>query len=92
MIQETTSAFKSIKWLIKDFLDKEFIFTQCGINLITMEEFSLSESKMTILIYLVRPGILIGKSGTTIDKLTAMLSEEFNMDVKIELKEFDPFK
>lgn len=90
-MEQTQSAFKSVKYHIKLFLQREGIF-DCGVNLITMENFSLADSSMTILIYLARPGLLIGKAGKTIDKLKAEFEEDFNMEVVINLKEFDPFQ
>lgn len=51
---------------------------------------SLLKNKITITIYCERPGLLIGKSGSTVDKLTSRISDQIKKDVSINFYEFEP--
>ena len=66
--------------------------TKFGISLI---EFTKVNNTITVSMFIARPGLLIGKSGRTIDGVTNYINCcQIDTDViyKIELKEFDPFK
>jgi ribosomal protein S3 len=89
---QNIAAFYAIKRLIKEFLLEKEILTQCGIHLIEQNLDPLSEGQLILTIHLSRPGIFIGKAGATIDKLTKLIEEGYNLPTKIDLKEFDPFR
>ncbi len=46
----------------------------------------------TLVISLSRPGYLIGKGGRLIKAFTEYLQKHIDSEIKINLKEFDPFK
>ena len=56
-----------------------------GIHLLELEE-------KTLTIHLSRPGIFIGKGGRTITAFSEFLQKEIDSEIKIEIREFDPFK
>jgi hypothetical protein len=47
---------------------------------------------ITVDVYLSRPGLLIGRKGATINKVTEELTEQFGAECIVNIKELDPFK
>ena len=54
---------------------------------ITNFKFKFKPNKILVIITLERPGLLIGKQGTTIDQLTKFLNYDKRTEVSIQIKE-----
>ncbi len=63
-----------------------------NIFLIHFIEVDEVEEIVNVTITLERPGIFIGKAGSTINQITTFLTMYLNKTVKIHLKEFNPWK
>lgn len=87
-----TTISKRVRIAIKHFFTKYEDFGECNykqlydlqIHAIGTNE---TNDKIEVIITLERPGLIIGKAGSTIDALTAHLKTELKKDVKINVKE-----
>lgn len=68
---------------------------QIDYELPTHYQFGLTKIELnnnTIVLHCMRPGILIGKGGKTIDSLKLLLSKLLDKEYSISLKEVSPFE
>ena len=75
------------KYLIEDFKMREYIkknITNSGVSEIIIER---SSKKCTVSIHTSRPGFVIGKKGTDIEKIKGNLSKLTNNEVVLNIKE-----
>lgn len=83
-------SFKThIRYFFEGFDDYLEPTIKISINTFGITDFKFREYRnyYQITITLERPGLLIGKHGTTIDALKKSLSDMYNKQVKIEIKE-----
>ena len=75
------------KWLHEDIHLREFVkekLAQAGISKIEIER---AANKLKIDIYTSRPGIIIGRKGTEVDKLKQEIQKKTNREVFINIQE-----
>lgn len=63
-------------------------FSQLGITNVEVER---RGGELVFIIHLLKPGLLIGKDGATIDRFTTHLSKCLKESVRVDLKETHPF-
>ncbi len=75
MIERRIIKQKINEYQIQEFLRKEL--NNCGISRIEIKRTPLGEK---IIVYTSRPGLVVGKKGETIKKLTIVLKKKFKME------------
>ncbi len=75
MIEKRFVKQKISEFQIQDFLKKELL--NCGISHIEIKRTPLGEK---ITVFTSRPGLVVGKKGETIKRLTIVLKKKFKMD------------
>src|SRR3990167_1640120 len=75
MIEKRFVKQKINEFQIQDFLKKELL--NCGISHIEIKRTPLGEK---ITVFTSRPGLVVGKKGETIKRLTIVLKKKFKME------------
>lgn len=85
MIEKQFVSQKMNEFLVQSFLRKEL--TNCGLSKIEIKRTPLGEK---IIVYTTRPGLVVGKKGETIKRLTVVLKKKFKMEnPQLEVGEID---
>ena len=75
------------KFLQEDIRVRDFVKEKLKHGAVTRIEIQRASDKMRILLWTARPGIVIGRRGTDIDRLREELQEMTNREVSIDIKE-----
>lgn len=74
-------------WLVQDQRIKNFLKRECAQARVEKIEIERTNTQVKVIIHAVKPGIIIGKNGAEVERLSKKLTENFGSDISIFLKE-----
>ncbi len=74
-------------WLVEDQNIKKYLKKRCEQAQIERLEIERSDNQVKVVIHAARPGIIIGKKGTEVEKLNKDIQDHFGDGITVDIKE-----
>jgi small subunit ribosomal protein S3 len=74
-------------WLVEDQLLKKFLKKKCALAQIEKIEIERMNGLVKVIIFAARPGIIIGKKGSEVEKLNKDIEAHFGPNIAVDIKE-----
>lgn len=74
-------------WLVEDQNIKKFLKKKCALAQIEKIEIERTNGLVKVIIFAARPGIIIGKKGSEVEKLNKDIEAHFGENITVDIKE-----
>lgn len=74
-------------WLVEDQNIKKFLRKKCALAQIEKIEIERTNGIVKVIIFAARPGIIIGKKGSEVEKLNKDIESHFGENITVDIKE-----
>lgn len=74
-------------WLVEDQNIKKFLRKRCALAQIEKIEIERNNGQVKVIIFAARPGIIIGKKGSEVEKLNKDIMDHFGDSITVDIKE-----